>query len=216
MIPFLLKASNTSSCRSSNDESREYKEHLRESQKQLLMPPSEIVGDVLEMMLSDVTGSSTPKKLDKYLIKDILLAYGEKEMAADEKLVEDMLYQACGSNKSRSLRFGSKNMVLNKETFTNALTRDVQDYEIGNEIKLTNYFYDVFETSNASGLQYENKNINNSFDTDSSTDIDVEALDNISNKPKSIFTAPSIGKLVFILFLICYLFYFHFFNFESF
>ena len=195
MIPFLLKASNTSSNRSSNGESREYKEHLRESQKQLLMPPSEIVGDVLEMMLSDVTGSSTPKKLDKDLIKDILLAYGEKEMAADEKLVEDMLYQACGSNKSRSLRFGSKNMVLNKETFTNALTRDVQDYEIGNEIKLTNYFYDVFETSNASGLEYENKNINNSFDTDSSTDIDVEALDNINNKPKSIFTAPSIGKL---------------------
>ena len=72
------------------------------------MPPSEIIGDVLEMILRDVTGSSTPKKLDKQLIKDILLAYGEKEMAADEKLVTDMLHAACGPR-----RFGYRSRVFN-------------------------------------------------------------------------------------------------------
>jgi len=136
-----------------------------------------IIDDVLAMILLNTTGSPNPKKLNKYLVKDILLAYGEKEIADDEKLIEDMVSAAKGTNRGG---------IFDSTAFARALTHDITEYDVMNEKKMTSYYFDVFETNNLGMLQKEIKK--------EKSEIDVEALDGLTF-PQSVYTAAAIDEV---------------------
>lgn len=99
---------------------------------------SKIIGKVLNIILSDTTGSVDPPPLTKKLIRDIFSAYDEDELINDEKLLEDMVAMAAGENQ------GENGTVLDAQAFARALTNDLGEYNQDLETKFTTHYEDVF------------------------------------------------------------------------
>jgi hypothetical protein len=85
-----------------------------------------------------VTGVSEPKELDKDLLKQIFKAYGETDLMDDDALHEEMIKAAMPS--------GETDMKLDLATFAAALSNDIQDYDLKNEIRNTTNFDDIMLT----------------------------------------------------------------------
>ena len=97
-------------------------------------PEPDLMKKVLKMILEDVTGSQTPKKLDCQLISKIFQAYGEMELARDTRLHEEMVKAANP--------LGEENAMLDLQAFANGLVHDIQEYDLKNEIRSTTNFND--------------------------------------------------------------------------
>ena len=83
------------------------------------------------------------------LIRRILVAYGEYQLAADDSLVEEMCQAATGSISIDTDETTIINRTLCVESFGEALTYDVKLYDIRNETRLTTNFDDVYVTAQA-------------------------------------------------------------------
>ena len=92
----------------------------------------------VEMLLHDVTGNRQPKPLTETLIRQIFQAYGETALSENDELVSRMMKQAGATNGER--------VLLDAKTFCQALTSDLQDFNVENKDKLSTNFDDVMNT----------------------------------------------------------------------
>lgn len=104
-------------------------------------PDAGLIEDVLEMILHDATGNTELQPLTKDLLKQILVFYGEIDMADDDDLLNEMIAAASGGE---SHDVEGKQLMLDKYTFARALTADVELYNTENENRVTTNFYDVY------------------------------------------------------------------------
>jgi hypothetical protein len=110
----------------------------------LVRPEPDLLKRVLTMILEDVTGDATPKKLDKELLTKIFRAYGEMHLAEDEVLQEQMIAAACPSSQA-----DGEGPFLDLATFARVLTHDIEEYDLKNEMRCTTNFDDVLLTQAA-------------------------------------------------------------------
>jgi hypothetical protein len=103
----------------------------------VVKPREGLLDFVLQMMLHDCTGTSEPKRLSKGLIRRLLRSYGETDLAANDELVRDMVLAANTPNRN-----------LDGQAFAQALTQDVQLYNISNEKRTSTIYDDVCLTKN--------------------------------------------------------------------
>lgn len=94
---------------------------------------------MLNSFCTQVTGDSIPKQLTPELLKKILLAYGETELASDDELIGKMIANAVGETMS-------EDKDDENQTFAKALTSDVKLYNVANEVSLASSYQDVFLT----------------------------------------------------------------------
>lgn len=98
-------------------------------------PPSNLVESVLSKILEDVTGTSDPKTLTADLLRDIFSFYGERELAENNDLMEEMVGSA-------SVTGSEKPVMLDSYLFTNSLAKDVMLLNVTNETRLSSHFDD--------------------------------------------------------------------------
>lgn len=134
--------------KSSNDVSnspRQKRWAINQSEKgDAYNPDADLVENVLEMILHDATGDTNPQPLTKDLLRQLLMFYGEIDMANDEELLDEMILAAYDSASEDIER---NPIMLDKYTFAKALTNDVSLYNIDNENEVTTNYYDVFQTT---------------------------------------------------------------------
>ena len=100
-------------------------------------PGVEIFSDVLSIILKDTTGSPEPKPINRKLVRDILLYYGEEHLARDKQLLDKMVECASGPTT-----------LLDADAFVEALTSDVEfNYDFERENRISTNFQDVFGDS---------------------------------------------------------------------
>ena len=107
-------------------------------------PDSHLIEMVLEMMLYDATGTTTPQPLSRELLRKLLLFYGEADMADDDALIDEMIAVA---TKGAATDVEGDPVMLDKYTFARALTNDLGLFKIENEDSVTTNYQDVFQTS---------------------------------------------------------------------
>lgn len=115
----------------------------------LVRPEPDLLKRVLTMILEDVTGDATSKKLDKELLTTMFQAYGETDLADDEELQEQMIAAAY---PSPSCETGKEGVMLDLASFARVLTNDVEEYDLMNEMRCTTNFDDVLLTQAAKDL----------------------------------------------------------------
>ena len=119
----------------STDEDQPVEESGDDTTKQ--GPGVETFSDVLSILLKDVTGSPEPKPINKKLVRDILLYYGEEHLARDEQLLDKMVECASGPTT-----------LLDTDAFVEGLTSDVElNYDFEREDRISTNFQDVFGDS---------------------------------------------------------------------
>ncbi|GKY96209.1 hypothetical protein MPSEU_000580800 [Mayamaea pseudoterrestris] len=109
--------------------------------------PSSLLSSGLRMMLKDVgsmqdqprdqnglDGNEWPPILTIDLVEGILIEVGELELSQDVTLLQSMV-QAATTDSGR----------FDEEALLQALTSDIQEWQVGHEHRLTTLFYDVFE-----------------------------------------------------------------------
>lgn len=125
LIPLLLKAAAL--------------EKGQELPPKCVPPPKHLLETGVQIILHDVAGEvNAQQKLSPEFVKRMLRVYGENDMANDDNLIQEMIHAANGSSNTSSGDF-------NVGTFAEALTGDVQLYDIENEIRLSTSIQDVFE-----------------------------------------------------------------------
>eukprot|EP00588_Corethron_pennatum_P026009 CAMPEP_0194317770 /NCGR_PEP_ID=MMETSP0171-20130528/14493_1 /TAXON_ID=218684 /ORGANISM="Corethron pennatum, Strain L29A3" /LENGTH=802 /DNA_ID=CAMNT_0039074483 /DNA_START=35 /DNA_END=2440 /DNA_ORIENTATION=+ len=110
-------------------------EKKKNKDAQAKMPDLDMIEVVHRMIMKDTTGSDEPRSLSKELLVEILIAYGEEEIAMDGDVLDKMLAIAGGADAP-----------FNVENFTKALTDDVDLYDPRKEIEESTFYYDVFGT----------------------------------------------------------------------
>ena len=95
-----------------------------------------IIRDVLNIIMSDVTGSAEPQPLTKDLLRKIFQEYEEADLIKDEELIQDMIDLASGVDADGA--------VLNAKAFSRALTSDLELYDPAKETQFTTHYEDVF------------------------------------------------------------------------
>jgi hypothetical protein len=104
---------------------------------------------MLNSFCTQVTGDSIPKQLTPELLKKILLAYGETELASDDELIGKMIANAVGETMSEDKDEENQTAsvtLFDASTFAEALTSDVKLYNVANEVSLASSYQDVFLT----------------------------------------------------------------------
>ena len=105
-----------------------------------------------------VTGDQKPKQLTRDLIRRILVAYGECDLAAADTLVQEMYQAAVGWDDEAAVAAAhaadgsiasttTTNATLDVQSFGKALTHDIRLYDIRNETRMTTNFDDVYVTA---------------------------------------------------------------------
>lgn len=124
-------------------------------------PDADLIANVQRMILHDATGDPNPKPLTRDLLRRILTFYGERSLAEDEELLDNMLMAA--NHKSNSSAdenapdvVGEAPVLFDRCAFARALTHDVQRYNIDDENRMTSNYYDVFKSFDSTG---KNKNL---------------------------------------------------------
>jgi hypothetical protein len=120
----------------------------------ILPPPERLLEDVVAMIVHDSGASAfdTSKDgipmVDAHLVKNILLLYGENEMANDESLIQEMV-DACLDRRVEEetddeVGNAGGHVAFVPKSFGRALTRDVTLYDLTNERKQSSLIQDVF------------------------------------------------------------------------
>ena len=148
-------------------------------------PDSDLIESALEMMLHDATGSIQPQRLTKELIRQLLLFYGETDMAYDDILLEEMMDAASKNDQDDVER---NPMILDKHTFARALTNDVGLYNLENENSVTTNYDDVFKSSQT-------------VDEKSQKDDDIQPIKTVWTFPSIDYTADTFRSKTFVIFL---------------
>jgi hypothetical protein len=111
--------------------------------------PEQLLETVVQIILHDVAGThddAQQRKLTPEFLHQILKVYGEIEMAQDETLIQEMIQAASdtdgGTSKDTST---ADDNYFDVRTFAEALTKDVQLYDIENEVRISTSVQDVFE-----------------------------------------------------------------------
>lgn len=100
-----------------------------------LKPDKGLIRDVWCMILKDVTGSSkTPPRITPRLMRDLLVTYGEDELADDDAMLEDMARAASDDGRCD---------FFDADALARALTSDVLLYNPECEVRVTSNYEDV-------------------------------------------------------------------------
>lgn len=111
----------------------------------VLLPPEDLFDFASKVILHDITGDSKSKLLTIDLIKDMLIMYGEYDIANNEELLQEMLKCATkGSLKDENQNPEEEVAIFNGTMLSRAATFDVQQYDLSNENKMTTLYDDVF------------------------------------------------------------------------
>jgi len=203
IIPTLRKAVESMNGNDNNNEnaSGENNDNII-SRRELVGTPPGMIDYVLKMILHDATGSSTPQRLDINLLKQIFTAYGEVEIAGNEELLQEMVECAtpggiiCPPSEKESVTestTASSSLLLDETTFARALTSDVQQYDIKNEIRQTTYYQDVFGIESVNPFHENHNSFNKLKEDDVEGAIVPEKIDDFSKLPvERVSTAASI------------------------
>ena len=172
------------------------------SRRELVGTPPGMIDYVLKMILHDATGSSTPQRLDTKLLKKIFTAYGEVEIAGNEDLLQEMVECAapggftCPPSEKESVTEStiiSPSLLLDETTFARALTSDIQQYDVKNEIRQTTYYQDVFGIESVNPFHENHNSKSNLKEDDVEGAIVLEKADDFSKLPvERVSTAASI------------------------
>jgi len=125
-----------------------------------------VIQHVLNIILTDSTGSSEPRPITKELLQTIFTRYGELELSQDEQLIEEMVLNVSG---------GDENAIFDADTFARALTEDVMLYDIDNESRVSTFYEDVF------GRRWEKHHTDSENNNDNSNDIETDPLNQDMN-----------------------------------
>ena len=137
-------------------------------------PPPHLLETALTILLHDVNGghnsgnSNNNNVLTPDFIRRILTVYGETDMAQDEDLIQEMIQAATMTHtkdKDDDDIDDDKN-VFDVSAWAEALTQDVQLYDIANEARVSTSLQDVFHNPNNNNIT----NINNQVDDDDDDD----------------------------------------------
>lgn len=115
-------------------------------------PDADLIANVLCMILHDATGDSNPRPLTKELLHQILTFYGERSLADDEGLLDDMLMAT-----NHKLNPSEAPILFDCHAFARALTHDVHRFNIDNENSMTSNYYDVLQSFDATERMCNNK-----------------------------------------------------------
>jgi len=104
-------------------------------------PMKGLLNYVVKMILHDITDSVEPKKLDVELLAEIFNSYGEKELAEESNLLNEMIELASeGAVKDVETPM----LMLDTKTFARALTNDVLIYDVENEFSTETVISETF------------------------------------------------------------------------
>lgn len=164
MIPLLVKAAiveggqGVGASRNDQDDDDEDENGGQDRRRQLLPdgvlpPPDGLLRDVADMLTHDATGDKEPKPLTADLVRNIFLMYGEKSLADDKTLIDEMLKSATpatssgGSHTSDSSGEAEEEapILFDVRSFARALTADVQLYDVQNETRQSSIIQDIFD-----------------------------------------------------------------------
>jgi len=170
LIPELIKASMTEihgqavlfgdKTEADFESKLEYDDYLRRCRiAESLKPPPDIIGNVLDRILEEATGTTEPQVLDADLLRRILLAHGETKLAENDDLIDSMIASA-GSVTAATTGGGDADndtspapILFDRQTFAHALVGDVQQtYRVEDDVDLTTIFYDVFKKERSGGI----------------------------------------------------------------
>lgn len=82
------------------------------------------------------------------LLKNVLASYGEHELADDEELLQEMIDAATSATRSNTTSTTARNPFLTVDLFARGLTKDVELYDIRNEVRAATNLDDVFLEEN--------------------------------------------------------------------
>ena len=101
-------------------------------------PPKHLLETVLTILLHDVHGDDDDNKvvLTPDFVRRILTVYGETDMAQDDALIQEMIQAVTATTTTTP--------VFDVAALAEALTHDVQLYDIANETRVSTSFQDVF------------------------------------------------------------------------
>ena len=112
----------------------------------VLPTPDNVLETGVSIILHDVTGSEDKSQLlTPEFLKQMLTIYGETGMAQDDKLIQEMMQMASGGSHNVPLDF-------NALTFAEGLTKDVELYNIDNEVRKSTSVQDVFHVHHDASL----------------------------------------------------------------
>ena len=105
----------------------------------VLPTPDNVLETGVSIILHDVTGSEDKSQLlTPEFLKQMLTIYGETGMAQDDTLIQEMIQVASGGS-------GDVPKEFNAVTFAEGLTKDVELYDIANEVRKSTSVQDVFD-----------------------------------------------------------------------
>ena len=169
LVPELLKAEESLVRQQQEEQAQpdlesEFIEHRHSEKGGKYWPDADLITGIQRIILHDATGDPNPRPLTKELIRQLLTFYGEKSIAEDEGLLDDMLMAANQkSNPSAEENalgiVGDALVVFDCRSFARALTQDVQLYNIDNENRMTSNYDDVFHPFDSTKGDVKNKNL---------------------------------------------------------
>lgn len=95
-----------------------------------------IVEDMLNIIMTETTGSRDPQPLTKELLHKIFMQYNEHDLIEDDLLLDEMIDMASEGALGTEL--------LDVSAFTRGLTSDIKLYNPFSETKFTTHYEDVF------------------------------------------------------------------------
>eukprot|EP00804_Cyclotella_cryptica_P013395 CCRYP_005153-RC/>CCRYP_005153-RC protein AED:0.37 eAED:0.37 QI:231/1/1/1/1/0.91/12/2182/791 len=159
-------------------------------------PDSDLIENVLGMILHDATGNIQPQPLTKELLRQLLNFYGEADMADDESLLEGMILEATNDTEGAPHDVEGDGVILDKDTFARALTKDVRLYPTDNENNITTNYYDVFKTFAPNGRKSK---MPTSVEADA--DSDIRHVTSVFTFPSIDYTADTFRSKSFVILL---------------
>lgn len=135
-----------------------------------------LFGEVLKMIMLDVTGSTEPVRLDRKMMINIMKTYGEDDVPL--AMVDEML-KAAGANQNGTTMFDYNVLV-------NATTSDIQQYDLEWENRETTYYDDVLDGTVLDA---------NLEDNDPDEEVTKSNFDDALDKISRLFTLPTIDTV---------------------
>ncbi len=122
-----------------------------------VVPPTEkILETGAKIILHDVAGlqPNTPQPLTPEFLQRMLIMYGETKMAQDDNLIREMIEAASSGSSTDEIP-----VEFNAKSFAEGLTKDVQLYNVANEVRISSSIQDIFEEHKGAALVHNANNV---------------------------------------------------------
>ena len=193
LIPLLLKAAYVEG----SYDDVENSSNNRTLPPGVLPPPSDLLADCANIIIHDVikknsssnefgnTTASSEIMITTEFVKNILLLYGEDELATNQTLLEEMV-QACSINDV-IVDDDASTKIFDVKSFGRGLTSDARLYDLRNETRQSSIIEDIFnhgcENSNSnSSSNNTSRNSKTSENATSSLDVQLGAMEEEANQ----------------------------------